>query len=902
VKIILVRMLCSICLCALSQSGFADTELLFAQDATSLTPSAESWADKARVQNLANGTLVVVWHQAAGAPDGAWDLSGITYAPRDIFMRTSVDNGDSWSDALNVSNTAGLTDPAALYDRLGDGSGVANFFGDSDKATVMASGNNLLITWNDSYCGDGRHGPARYEGAVGLIERPYRCLYVARVTVSSGITKIISIDRLTDATRDVANEVARATGAGFALAWQEDPAGLQLGEALGEGEGASGARTTPGTDIWYAWISQSNFTNVSSKWQGPMPISNNFDYATATAISGGASRPIMALAGSPPAAILVYEEAKNNGPVDIGKNVIFHQFVFNSPPPPAAGTIISAPAENSRRARIVAMATPGETGGTRMVLMWRQGMGHQGAPADFMMRIGAVPAGTDLVAVPHAGFRLEDIWPPVDPSDPANNAPGLNLSSAQLDDATAADPFANTKAHRAVLDGDFIFAGYTQDSDVNDGLDHYRYLVRWSADGGKNWSEPAQVSGGELGFQNVIEPRLVRTPGTIASGRPEDIHNPDAFLFAWGTEVMAADGSAALPDALFVTRSMDRGATFERVQALEASRTAPEQTDEQIQLIMSPDGQNVAAVWIRRDLSRSDVIFSTAVGITPTADTSVTMSATDMAPDVGDTLRVTLEIGNAGPQMATELRVTAALDAGLSLLSMATPAGTCDAAPVPSCLLDDLVPGATITVELELLAVDRGQQSVTAEVVAREADPELLNNVAQLPVEVVPNADLSVSVLALDEQIATGEIFGFRYQITNHGPQLASNIRLTVSLPGILLSSRDDALCQTLEGVLVCPVSDLAGGESSSGILHFDALRTGAAFITIIANATENDPIADNNAASVRIEIIGEGGGGGCVYDPDGSSDSTLLLLLLLGLGRSVAKKCGVKRYYTRTV
>jgi len=37
------------------------------------------------------------------------------------------------------------------------------------------------------------------------------------------------------------------------ISWQEDPQGLQLGEADGPGDGASGANVNGGTDVWYAW-------------------------------------------------------------------------------------------------------------------------------------------------------------------------------------------------------------------------------------------------------------------------------------------------------------------------------------------------------------------------------------------------------------------------------------------------------------------------------------------------------------------------------------------------------------------------------------------------------------------------------------------------------------------------
>ncbi len=887
---------CMLFCCGLIQNGFAYTELAFDNRVENLTPAQGSSANKARIVRLDDGTIIAGWHESVGSPDGAWDLSGSFIAPRDIFIRLSVDGGETWSDKLNISNTAGLTDTNVLYDRVGDGSGLANFFGDSGKATFFANGNSLLVVWNDSYCGVTRGYRARYTGPSGYIELPYRCLYAARIIVLSGTASIVAIDQLTDASRDVTNEVARGTGAGFAIAWQEDPAGLQLGEALGEGDGASGARTTPGTDIWYAWISKSNFADPVKVWQGLVPISNNFDHGLGNATGGGASRPNMALAGSPPTAMIVYEEAKDNAGVDIGKYVIYHQFPFSSPPTSDVGTIVSAPGENSRRARIMAMATPGNVAGARMALMWRQGIGHQGAPADFMMRIGSVPDGVQLSNVPNAGFRVEDLWPTVDPSYTTVYVPALNLSGATVDEPTAFDQFANAKAHRAVMDGDFIYAAYTQDANGIDGVNEYQFFARWSDDGGRTWAAPVQISAGIAGSENVIEPRLMRTPGTIPSGQAQDIRNPDVYVLAWGSEIIAADGSEPIRESLFLTRTVDRGASFERIQNLNFTRTNAAQTDEQIQLRVSPDGQNVDAIWIRRDDQESSVVYLSAVGITPTADLSVVLDATATSVDVGDNFQITLVVANDGPQIAKELQLTATIDAGLSLTGVATTGGTCTVGAVVNCGLDDLAPGAATTVKLLLIAAERGEASVTAEVVAKEDEPNPQDNQSRLLISALPNADLALQMSADIATIKEGGTFRISYEVANDGPQLATEVTFTAFLPSHV-EAIQRAGCEQVDIKLTCALANLSAGESQTEVVEIRALHSGSVSIFAKTSSAEHDPVADDNELTIDLTITGDvavtpsmnataegSNGGGCVYAPDGTRDSTLLLVLLVTL------------------
>jgi len=870
-------------LCVSGQAEAPSTELLFAPEVVDLTPAAGSAADKARLLRLKDGTLIVAWHEGINTAHEAWSLDGVVHAPRDVFIVASPDGGASWSDPVNVSNTAGLTDPSIFYDRNGDGTGLANYPGDSGKATVFASGKNLVITWNDTYCGDGLHGPAEYKGALGMIEVPYHCLYAARVTVSSGNIKVIAVDRLTDGARDVKNQSARGTGAGFALAWQEDPEGLQLGEARGEGHGASGAKVTQGTDIWYAWINKTEFADPVKSWHGPVAISDNFDYENATVTGGGASRPIMAMAGSPPYAVLVYEERKASGGVDVGKYVRFHQFPFNAPEESAAGVIISAPGENGRRARVMAAPSPGKAHGTRMVLMWRQGEGIQGAPADFMMRVGSALPGTDLGSVPDAGFRVEDLWPPVDPEDPLNNEPALNISGAELDDPTSVDPLTNAKAQRAVLDGDFIYAAYVVDPNVKSGTDLFRYFLRWSDDGGLNWSEPTHVSGGMPETANVIEPRLIRTPGGLDSGKPEDIRNSDVFAVAWGTETMTEDALEPIRDALFVTRTVDRGLSFERTRALDASKTAPGQTDEQIQLRMTPDGQNVYAVWIRRNGDESDVIFNSAVGITPTADLSVAMDVSDAAPDVDDPVDVTIRIGNTGPHSATELRLSMDLPPGLLLTKAESSSGTCDLTTTVRCDFDDLAPGTSATLDLSLIAGTRGTWPLAAAVSAWEQEPEPADNSAESIIEAIPNADVVLDLAARATSVKPGDILEVDYAVSNSGPQTAEGIVVTFTLPANATVSVSSG-CEQAGDLLSCGVPDLPADDSWSDTVVLQAASVGLDWIYASADSQENDPDPDNNTgfASIlveaeKLELTAGGGGGSGVAWP---------ILLLLWLAR----------------
>ena len=79
-------------------------------------------------------------------------------------------------------------------------------------------------------------------------------------------------ERLTSGRRDAyIPAVGSARGAGFAIAWQEDPSGLRPGKGKGPGEGWSGAISNHKTDIWYSFISSEDFAKVDGNFVSSGP-------------------------------------------------------------------------------------------------------------------------------------------------------------------------------------------------------------------------------------------------------------------------------------------------------------------------------------------------------------------------------------------------------------------------------------------------------------------------------------------------------------------------------------------------------------------------------------------------------------------------------------------------------
>ena len=221
-----------------------------------------------------------------------------TGAP-DTYAAVSRDDGATWKRA-NLS-------------RAGDRSSfvLANgndYYGATKKPVMQVKGNNILVSWSSKFCKGGKPayaidpedeytyddlywtddifgvgGPQRShdyteDGFPEVGELPYSCVWSVRGTIvtqgminSGGFwaDKLVGDvvwfkpERMTSGRRDALQIfMGGAEGAGMAIAWQEDPAGLRPGKMVGPGHGWSGATTNHKTDIWYSYMTLGDFRKI----------------------------------------------------------------------------------------------------------------------------------------------------------------------------------------------------------------------------------------------------------------------------------------------------------------------------------------------------------------------------------------------------------------------------------------------------------------------------------------------------------------------------------------------------------------------------------------------------------------------------------------------------------------
>jgi hypothetical protein len=349
--------------------------------------------------------------------------------------------------------------------------------------------------------------------------------------------------------------------------------------------------------------------------------------------------------------------------------------------------------ENARRVRFLAQPKS-KAGASKTVLvaLYRQGAEGSGKPADIFMRRLVAPASGNPYAfkgfVPDAqnlsSVKPEKTWQnPLDEEAPEKML-RWSWSHDNLADSSAKNPYTDARAHRGALVGDTLLIGYTWTPNWGrKANDKYDFYVRRSFKGGQSWTTdpdenapatthnvvfrepildenedpildeatghllwedvvvtttyeagasepPRNVSNLRNYRTSVLEPRLVKTPGSIVdeNGDPvyaEDVQNTDVYQLAWGLEFNqnASPNDVTYPKMpldIYYGRTLDKGQRFEGVivtpqggsgQAEEGSNLLARDHPDQgaAQLRQTPDGSRMYGIWLEEGEQGSDIMF-----------------------------------------------------------------------------------------------------------------------------------------------------------------------------------------------------------------------------------------------------------------------------------------------------
>ena len=228
----------------------------------------------------------------------------------------------------------------------------------------------------------------------------------------------------------------------------------------------------------------------------------------------------------------------------------------------------------------------------------------------------------------------------------------------------------------------------------------------------------------------------------------------------------------------------------------------------------------------------------------PSADLSITKTASVNPAEVERIFTYNIEVYNDGPDAANAITVTDALPAGVTFTSATPSQGSCDfASGTLTCQLGSLAVNGSASVALQVKPRQTGTLTNTASVTAAEADPDTSDNEATSNISVIKTADLKVAKTDSADPIFVGEQVTYTMLVTNLGPiHTATGVVLTDSLP----SSMTFVSATTTQGSLVTPPVGSTGVVTANiGSLAVNAQAT----VTVTVTATQAGPVT--NAATV---------------------------------------------------
>ncbi|MEO0532889.1 MAG: gliding motility-associated C-terminal domain-containing protein, partial [Cyanobacteria bacterium P01_A01_bin.123] len=173
------------------------------------------------------------------------------------------------------------------------------------------------------------------------------------------------------------------------------------------------------------------------------------------------------------------------------------------------------------------------------------------------------------------------------------------------------------------------------------------------------------------------------------------------------------------------------------------------------------------------------------------ADISISKTASDLTPSVGDQVVFTITVNNAGPNEAANLVVEDVLASGFLFVSANASTGNYNDA-TGAWSLSSLASGATETLQITVEVLPSGIYSNTAELVASDTfDPDSSpnNNLDaeddQDTIILVPNglADLSLTKIVDNQTPNVGDIVEFSLNLRNEGPNDATGVEVIDLLP-----------------------------------------------------------------------------------------------------------------------
>jgi uncharacterized repeat protein (TIGR01451 family) len=240
----------------------------------------------------------------------------------------------------------------------------------------------------------------------------------------------------------------------------------------------------------------------------------------------------------------------------------------------------------------------------------------------------------------------------------------------------------------------------------------------------------------------------------------------------------------------------------------------------------------------------------------PISDLAITQSDSPDPTTVGTNVTYFITVTNSGPAVALGTTVTDQLPAGLSLVSVSASVGSCtNQNGSITCDLGNLASGSGATIAVVVTPMLGGVFTNTVTASSSHLDPNPSNNTVIVTTSVTSVTDLAVTKASFPEPVLVGQNLTYTFFVTNHGPNMATGVTLSDTLPdGLIFVSAlaSQGNCSNANGTVSCALGNIAIQSGVAVTLVCRTTTTGT--ITNYATATGDqfdDRPANNIAAAV---------------------------------------------------
>lgn len=246
------------------------------------------------------------------------------------------------------------------------------------------------------------------------------------------------------------------------------------------------------------------------------------------------------------------------------------------------------------------------------------------------------------------------------------------------------------------------------------------------------------------------------------------------------------------------------------------------------------------------------------------ADVSVVKSDNPDPVGVGEDLTYTIVVTNNGPEATSSgVYVSDTLPPGVDFVSVETTQGSCIFdPPFIECDLGFLDSGQTVTITV----VVRPTDSVAGQIILNCAqaymidgnDPNLDNNESCVDTRIQGLADLIVIKSDNPDPVMAGSDLTYTITVTNAGPNDATAVTLTDTLPtGVTFISASPGCSFFAPNTVICALGTLNVSDFVNVTITVRPNAPGVITNTAEVTAAEDDPDTTNNQATEETEVQG---------------------------------------------